>query len=283
MTINHSAVSDRPGPGTDSWAEGLTGKAIGDILASLSNWRLWTMLGWLDIRQRYRRSMLGAFWITISMAIMVVALGVLYSSLFKIEIHEFIPFLAAGLIVWGFLSGAIGDSSSVFMSADGIIKQGGIPLSLHVMRMIWRNLIIFAHNLTVIPFVYLWFGIMPTWHLLLLVPGLVLVLLNLFWLSLIIGPLCTRFRDLPPVITNMLQIFFFMSPIIYKPELLAERFGFFLDWNPFHHLIEVIRGPLLGYVPATSSYEVLVGITLVGGTVAWLFFRRFRGRISYWL
>src|SRR5688572_27507141 len=80
MTINHSAVSDQPELGADSWAEGLTGKAMGDILASLSNWRLWTMLGWLDIRQRYRRSMLGAFWITISMAIMVVALGILYSS-----------------------------------------------------------------------------------------------------------------------------------------------------------------------------------------------------------
>jgi ABC-type polysaccharide/polyol phosphate export permease len=279
MTINHSAASDRPEPRTDS----LTGRGVSDILGSLAGWRLWSMLGWLDIRQRYRRSMLGAFWITISMAIMVIALGVLYSSLFKMEIREFIPFLAAGLITWGFLSGTIGDSTTVFISAESIIKQGGIPLSLHVMRMIWRNVIIFAHNLTVIPFVYLWFGITPTWHLILFAPGLFLVLLNLLWVSLIIGPLCTRFRDLPSVISNMLQIFFFMSPIIYKPEFLAGRFGFLLDWNPFHHLIEVIRGPLLGYMPAASSYQVLTGIALVGGSAAWLFFRRFRGRIAYWL
>ncbi|WP_343038727.1 ABC transporter permease [Skermanella pratensis] len=137
--------------------------------------------------------------------------------------------------------------------------------------------------MTVIPLVYLWFGIVPTWHLLLIVPGMILVIANLFWITLIVGPLCTRFRDLPPVVQNALQIFFFLSPIIYKPELLAERFGFFLDWNPFHHLIEVVRAPLLGQLPETLSYYVLAGMLLVGGTVSWMFFRRFRSRIAYWL
>jgi ABC-type polysaccharide/polyol phosphate export permease len=257
--------------------------AMRDILGGLAAWRLWTMLGWLDIRQRYRRSILGAFWLTISMGVMVVALGTLYSSLFGMETAEFLPFLAAGLTIWGFLSAAISDGTSVFIAADGIIKGGGIPLTVHVLRVIWRNIIVLAHNLTVIPLVYLWYGHVPGWEILLFIPGMLLVTANLFWIILIVGPLCTRFRDLPPVVINALQIFFFMSPIIFKPELLAERFGFFLDWNPFNHLLEVVRAPLLGQVPSTLSYQVLIGMAVVGGAVAWAFFRRFRGRISYWL
>jgi len=275
----HFVPRERPQRQTSS----LTTLAARDILGGLAAWRLWPMLGWLDIRQRYRRSMLGAFWLTISMGIMVVALGTLYASLFQMEITEFLPFIAAGLIVWGFLSAVIGDSTTVFIQADGIIKGGGIPLTVHVMRLIWRNIIILAHNLTVIPLIYLWFGIVPSWELLLFIPGMFLIVANMFWIVLIIGPLCTRFRDLPPVIQNALQIFFFMSPIIYKPELLAERYGFFLDWNPFHHFIEVARAPLLGQLPETSSYIVLIGMAVVGGGVAWAFFRRFRGRIAYWL
>jgi ABC-type polysaccharide/polyol phosphate export permease len=273
----------RSRPQRQTKTSNLTSLAVYDILGGLTAWRLWSMLGWLDIRQRYRRSMLGAFWLTISMGIMVVAMGTLYASLFQQDITQFLPFVAAGLTIWGFLSTTINDGTTVFTSADGIIKGGGIPLTIHVLRIIWRNIIILAHNLTVIPLIYLWFGIVPSWNLLLFIPGMLLVIANVSWIILIIGPLCTRFRDLPPVVANALQIFFFMSPIIFKPELLAERYGFFLDWNPFHHLIEVVRAPLIGQVPEGLSYMVLVGMALGGGTIAWLFFRRFRGRIAYWL
>jgi ABC-type polysaccharide/polyol phosphate export permease len=283
MTAYHPAqqerLQSRPRPEPSS----LSTLAARDILGGIAASRLWAMLGWLDIRQRYRRSMLGAFWLTISMGVMVVALGTLYASLFKIDSAEFLPFMAAGLTVWGFLSASIGDGTSVFIAADGIIKGGGIPLTIHVLRIIWRNIIVLAHNLTVMPLVYLWFGHGPGWEILLFIPGLLLVTVNLFWIILIVGPLCTRFRDLPPVVMNALQIFFFMSPIIYKPELLAERYGFFLDWNPFNHLLEVVRAPLLGQVPSTLSYVVLVAMAVVGGAVTWEFFRRFRGRIAYWL
>jgi ABC-type polysaccharide/polyol phosphate export permease len=283
MTAYNPTSSEHLRGASDLHPAGMTQRASEDILGGLSSWRLWSMLGWLDIRQRYRRSMLGAFWLTISMGVMVVALGALYSSLFQIDAAEFLPFMAAGLTVWGFLSAVLGDGTAVFIAAEGIIKQGGIPLSIHLYRILWRNLIVLAHNLTVLPLVYLWFGTAPSWSILLFFPGILLVLANLFWMLLILGPLCTRFRDLPPVVMNGLQLLFFLSPIIYKPELLAERYGFFLDWNPFNHLIEVVRAPLLGQVPQTLSYVVLVGMAVIGGAVSWAFFRRFRGRVAYWL
>src|SRR4051812_1721789 len=106
MTVYHPAPQERLRSRPQRQASSLTTLAARDILGGLAAWRLWSMLGWLDIRQRYRRSMLGAFWLTISMGVMVMALGTLYSSLFKVEINEFLPFIAAGLTIWGFLSTA---------------------------------------------------------------------------------------------------------------------------------------------------------------------------------
>src|SRR6478735_4889964 len=92
--------------------------AIRDIRDGILLWPLWGRLGWNDILQRYRRSLLGPFWLTASMAIMVVSLGVLYAKLFKTEIQDFLPFLCVGSLVWNYISSVLGEAGTLFTGSE---------------------------------------------------------------------------------------------------------------------------------------------------------------------
>lgn len=243
---------------------------------------LWGRLGWQDIRQRYRRSKLGPFWLTISMGALAGALGVLYSALFKIAVADYLPFVAAGLIVWGLISGLIADGCTAFIEAESIIKQAQVPLSIHVYRAVWRNLIMFVHNIVIFVLVAVLFSIRPGWATLLAFPGVVLVCLNGAWIGLLFGLVSARFRDVPQVVASVLQIAFFLTPVFWKPDLLPDR-AILLDVNPFFHLLEVVRTPLLGRMPAPTTWIAALAVTICGWLVTCILYGRRRGRIAYWV
>lgn len=257
-------------------------KALTDLISGLSLWPLWGRLGWYDILQRYRRSLLGPLWLTASMAIMVIALGVLYAELFNTPIDNFLPFLCVGLLVWNLISSFLTEGGTLFTGAESHIKQIRLPYSVYVYRSSWSKLIIFAHNFVIYLGVLLYFQIWPGAVALLAIPGLLLLLFNGAFASLFIGMLSARFRDVPQVINSVVQIIFFITPIMWKPELLQTR-TYITDFNPFFHLLEIVRAPLLGTVPTMENYLVVVLITLVNVAVVGAFFTRFRARISYWV
>lgn len=120
-----------------------------DIIAGWHRRELWATLGLHDVRQRYRRSTLGPFWITISMGVMVFALGLLYGQIFGQDLHEYLPFLAAGFVIWGLVSAMILEGCSTFISSEGMIRQLNAPVSIYAYREVWSSLIAFAHNIWV--------------------------------------------------------------------------------------------------------------------------------------
>ena len=256
--------------------------AFADIVEGARAWHLWSMLGWQDIRQRYRRSKLGPFWLTISMGALVGGLGVLYAGFFKVEIADYLPFIAVGFIVWGLISGLIVEGCDAFIRAEGIIKQVELPLSVHVYRVVWRSAIIFAHNAVIYVVVAIIFSIQPGWTGLLAFPGLALVCLNGIWLGLLFGLVSARFRDVPQIVASVVQIAFFLTPIIWKPELLPGR-ALILDANPFYHFLELVRGPALGQSPELVSWIAVLGITVCGWAATLAMYRVYRWRIAYWV
>ena len=257
--------------------------AITDIRASFGRLSLVGMLGWRDIRQRYRRSSLGPFWLTISMAIMIGTLGLVFGQIFKTPMRDFFPFLTAGIIFWTFISSVLGEGCATFIQSDGIIKQLPIPLFVHVMRMMWRNLLILGHNIVIFPLVVLLIGHAPGWTVLWVVPGLLLLILNMGWMALILGVVCTRYRDLSQIVNSVIQVVFYLTPVMWMPSLLPDRAGALLQINPFYHLIAMVRDPLLGHVPGLVSWGVFLGTALVGWMLALKFYGRYKHRIAYWL
>ncbi|MDH3288406.1 MAG: ABC transporter permease [Betaproteobacteria bacterium] len=256
--------------------------AVEDVAGGLATTHLWALLGWHDIRQRYRRSVLGPFWLTISSAIMVGTMGILYAKLFNQDIARYMPYLAIGLIVWQFIATVINESCTVFTKSDKMIKQIRLPLMTHVCRMLWRNVLIFAHNAVIIVVVTLFFLNVSLAGALLSVVGLVGLILNCIWVGLLIGVLCTRFRDVPPIVASLVQIAFFLTPILWYPELLGNRIAL-VKANPFFHAIEAIRGPIIGTASYMDSLLFLYALFLVGAPLTLLFFARYRPRVPYWL
>ncbi len=256
--------------------------AVNDVVQGLFHAPLWSMMALQDIRQRYRRSTIGPFWLTLSMGILVGTLGFLYGQLFRLSIDQYLPFLALGFLAWGFISGVVNDGGTVFIEAETYVKQIKLPLSTFVYRVICRNLIIFAHNFVVFVVVMIWFAIWPGWNLLYLIPGLALLLATSVWVALLLGTICARFRDVPQIAASLMQVAFFLTPIIWQPEQIGDRL-IFVQINPFFHFIELIRAPLLGNPVTALTWAVTLAITLGGWLGTLLFYRLFRARIAYWV
>jgi lipopolysaccharide transport system permease protein len=256
--------------------------AFADVLAGAAVWQLWGRMGWNDILQRYRRSLLGPFWLTASMAVMVLSLGVLYAELFRTPIDDFMPYLCIGLLVWNLIASFMTDGGTIFTTSESYIKQIRLPYSVYIYRSAWSKLIIFAHNLVIYFGILIYFRIWPGAAALLAIPGLLLVVLNGALVTVYIGVFSARFRDIPPLISSVVQIIFFITPVMWKPESLSRR-TYIADVNPFYHLVEIVRGPLLGHAPSLFNYLVVLLVTAVNLGLAGFVFTRYRSRISYWI
>jgi ABC-type polysaccharide/polyol phosphate export permease len=270
------------GHGAHGWRANSWRLAWRDLRDGASLWRLWTALAWGDIRQRYRRSVIGPFWITLSMAILVGAQSLLYGVLLHVPLHDYLPFLTVGYLIWGFISSVIGDAGLCFAAAASFLRQSRLPKSLFVYRMIWRNLLMVAHNAVVYFAVALIFDIHIGHWALTLPLALAILALNGVWVGLLVGMAATRFRDVPQIITNFMQVAFFITPILFKPEMLGQ-YHYLVDFNPLTHFIGIARAPLLGEAPALTSWLVVIAITIAGCSGTMVAFVRLRARIAYWI
>jgi ABC-type polysaccharide/polyol phosphate export permease len=266
----------------DTGAGGQSLHAMRDVVDGISNIDLWARIGWRDIKQRYRRSALGPFWVTISMAFMIGTMGLLYGMIFKMELKTYLPYICLGFIFWELISKSIIEGELAFLELEGLIKQIRLPLTMHIVRYVWRNVIVFLHNSVIYVFVALVFLINPGWQGLLLIPGLLLVVLNLIWISLALAVCCARFRDVPMIVTTVLQMLFFVTPVFWTPHVMPSR-TVLVHGNPFYHMLEVLREPMLGHAPEAESWIFLLMVLVVGWGCTFMLFTKFRRRIAYWL
>lgn len=263
--------------------------AFADLLQGARQRELWFKLGIQDIKQRYRRSVLGPFWITIATGVMAAALGLLYSMLFQIPVAEFLPHVTVGLIMWNFISGAIKEGATVFIENEGLIKQLPAPLSVHVYRLVWRQTLFLGHNLIIWLLLIIIFPRSLGWEFFLCIPAFALLLVNGVWVAMFFGIIATRFRDVAPLLEALTQLLFYVTPIVWMTSTLKEQGeavasrARIAELNPLYHYMEIVRGPLIGvHVPAYHWF-IVIGCTVVGLLIAGLAMRQWRFRVSYWV
>ena len=265
------------------------GAAWDDLKRCFGQRELWLALGWQDIKQRYRRSVLGPVWITIATGVMATALGLLYSLLFNIELKEFLPHVAVGLILWSFIAGCINEGSQVFITNEGLIKQLPSALSVHVYRLVWRQFLFLLHNLVIWLVLLAIFQIPVGWEVLLAIPGLALLVANGVWVSMFFGIIATRFRDVAPLLESLVQLLFYMTPIVWMDSTLKDRIGelgnkaYLAEINPLYHYMAVVRGPMIDQPVELRSWVIVCVLTVLGTLFAMVFMRQWRSRVSYWV
>jgi ABC-type polysaccharide/polyol phosphate export permease len=256
-------------------------KARDDIFESALKWRVWHMLAWQEIKQRYRRSTFGPLWLTLSMGVQILTMGALVSFLFHQPFNRSLPYVALGFIFWNMISGIINEGAMSFVASATWILQIKMPLGTYVFQRIWSNVIAMGHNLlifVVLAIIYGLYSFSALWVLL----TLPLVIFSIAWAPLLIAVASTRFRDLPALVNSVFGLLFWLTPIVYQPEQLGDH-QIIVKLNPLTHMLALLRDPLLGELPSAENVAGVLATALVGWIIAFPFFARFRGRVAYWL
>jgi ABC-type polysaccharide/polyol phosphate export permease len=257
-----------------------------DLAGGLRKYDLWGRLGWLEIKRRYRRTMMGPFWACISLLIFVIVIGSVGSGLLSKRTADYLPFLVSGMVVWVMLQSTLLESVSVFVASANLIRQMNFEYSILAYSMVWRNFIVFAHNLLVYLLVLLVFA--PDklgFANLLAVPGLIVLAANCAWLAVLLGMVSLRFRDLQQLVMSIVQVSMFVTPLFWPPDgLEGLRRVLFVDLNPLYHLLTIVRDPLLGgKLPPVNSCIAAMVITIAGWALTYVMFAKYRKRIPYWI
>lgn len=257
--------------------------AAHDFSAGASRVWLWGSLGRNDIRQRYSGSLLGSLWITANLALLTLCLTFVFALALGASRTLYAPYVAIGLVLWYFVQSTLADATNVFVASGETIRHSPLPLTVQVLRLVWRNIIVFGHNLVIVPLVLLAFGIVPHWTLLLALLALPMLILNLVAATFVLGLIGARFRDLQQIMNSGLQLLFFATPIVWFPSSLAPGRSWIATANPIFAFIDLIRAPLLGTTPLPTSWPVALVATFATCVVAALAFARLRDRVAYWV
>lgn len=282
MSVTASEVGSPADAGAPGFGARLA-EALKDIGGGVGRARIAAMLAITDIKNRYRRSKFGQWWLTLSMGITIATLAFVYATLFNIDLALYLPHVAVSLIAWSLLAGFVLEGGQVFVESENYLKNVRLPQTVYVLRVLFRNMIVYAHNLVLVPVVMLVFMIQPTLNLLWLPVGVLLVVLNGVWVIVLLGTMSARFRDLPQILASAMQVMFFLSPVIWKPSQLSDSIPWLAMWNPFAAFLSLLRDPILGDPPPMHAVLYACAITVVGYAIAIPFFARFRSRVVYYL
>lgn len=251
------------------------------FIRGLGLWRLWFYAAVTETAMHYRRSILGPFWLTLNMLIMIAALGILYSTLFKLDIRTYLPFVAGGLLGWSLLASMINEGTQTFLAHADAIKNTNTPLPFFAFKTTAKQLIAFFHHLLAMLPLYIVFPEYVGWPALLLIPAIINFWIFGVWISMLVGMLCGRFRDVVNIISNFLQVCFFITPVFWPPENMRPRI--IVDANVFYHFLELIRAPMLGQIAVVAHWYIVVLTNMVGIVVTYLIFSKYYRRIVYTL
>jgi lipopolysaccharide transport system permease protein len=248
----------------------------------VGEWLCWARLGWFDILSRYRRTVLGPLWIVLMTAMTVIAIGLVYSAIFRMPHAELLPFVAIGIVVWSWISTSLIEACTAFPAYKFIMTNHIVNPSSVIVRVVTRNLIILGHNFLVIAALLLYFEISPSSITLWLIPALMLLVLFVYSASILLAYACSRFRDMTQMVVSLFGLLFLITPIIWSPALLLDR-AYIAAFNPFAHLLDLIRQPLLGHAPSVENWQVsaiMLTVCVICASYANL---RWRRKVLFWL
>src|SRR5262249_16735979 len=191
----------------------------------------------------------------------------IWAPLFKTDVRSYLPFLAAGLVSWTFATALISEGCTTYTAGVNLITQLNFPYTVLNFMVVWRNIIVFFHNILIVIVVVIALKIPVDWQTLLLIPGLIIVAVNGAWMTILFGMIAARFRDVPPLVGNIITLLMFITPIFWFSHQLGAGAQPIVTYNFMYHLVEVMRAPMLGTAPPLLSYAFTIGGGPVRGRV----------------
>jgi lipopolysaccharide transport system permease protein len=259
--------------------------AAKDYINGLRKWKLWLHMAYADIRRRYRRTMIGPFWTTLSMAIFITSMGFIFSALWHTDMKTYLPYFASGYIAWMFISTIFTESCTTFVAAESYMKQIALPYSVYAFLIVARNVMIFLHQVVIFVVLMLIYHVPINHNTWMLIPGFMFLILNASWITIALGLICARFRDAQQIVISLLQIAMFVTPIFWSESQLGHgKLAFYLiNFNPMYHLLSVLRYPLLGQSVHHSTWIANSLLLVVGWWLTMHYLAKNYNKLIYWL
>jgi len=251
----------------------------------LSNIYLAFFLSLLDIKLKYRRSFLGPIWISLTTGVLILSISLIFGKYLEIKIENLIPHISLGIIFWFFIVNTIQDSSTCFSDSERLIKQVRIPYIVFILRVIFRNLINLLHNSIIIFIVIFIYFESLNISVLSFFIGFILLFINLFWIAILVSIANIRFRDIGPLIQNLMQVLFYLTPIIWASSSIKSSvlIDFILKFNIFNHFINLVRYPLINGSLFYESFFICLFTGFIGLFISLIIFEKCKNNIVIWL
>lgn len=255
---------------------------IGELIRGLGQVELWSYLALRELKKRYTRTVFGPLWITVAMGLWVIGMGTVFSTLLRTEVHELVPWMTCGMVVWHFINLYCGESLSLFMSCKDYIQQSDRSLFVYSLFSLLECVMVSGHHLIVAVAVILYFRIDVISGLPWLLVGVPAFAFGFLWVGPLLSLTATRYRDIQQIVPNTLQFIFFLTPIMYMPQQLGRK-SLLVELNPLTHLLALIREPMLGHPVTMTSVLVSLSMGVVGWSATLFMYSRYRHRVAYWI
>lgn len=253
------------------------------IVAPLIHWRAWVGLGWSDVIQNYRRTMLGPFWITMNLVIFTTAMTLVYGALFGVAARDYAGYVVCGMMAWLWTSSLLSEVGNTFIANASYIKSMPVDKSIFVWATVFKLLVTLAHNMIILP-ILIPFGIIHlTVYSLFVIPAIIVLFLLSIPVTAITSILFARYRDLPRLIGSSIVIIMMITPVFWKPNMVSGWRSAIVYLNPIHYIIEFLRRPLLGEPIGTLELTVVLGMTAAFWILAGFIYRRYQTYAVFWI
>lgn len=217
-----------------------------------------------DIKVKYSRTIIGPLWLVLSIGIFVIAFGIIGSKLWGLETEQFMPFFASGYVTWILISNIISDSTTVLNNSSHTIKSINTPFFVFIISSVIKNFIIFFHHLIIFFLICFFLSYKINFNLLQIFPSIFLIFLIGVLFSFVWSIICSRFNDVTQLTTNILQIFFFLTPVFWPAERLSGKyFKLLVDLNPVYQVLNLVRSPLLGKSLEIQNFVFIFAIIFI--------------------
>jgi ABC-type polysaccharide/polyol phosphate export permease len=257
-------------------------EALADMAVGLGQWRTSYRLGLQDIELRYKRSLLGPFWISAALVATILALAFVFSGVFRTNFGTYVAYIGAGLLTWQLILALVNEACGAVAEHTYFLQNIPLPITTIAGRIMFRNAVVFLHHIVAVCGLLFLFGVQFTPMIVWALPGAGLILLIGYFSVMLLGPVCARFRDVPLVISSVMQVLFFLTPIFWMPAE-STHHPAVVYANPFYHLIELVRAPLLGRMATELNWTFSLWCCAAFAVLAVVSWSLTRKRIALWI
>ncbi len=254
-----------------------------ELKESINFWRIWIIATIYKTVLKYRRTRFGTLWLPVGLILIVLAKGILFSGILNVPTERLMPNLAVGLLLWRLISGIFVTSCSALSLFKSDFESEYYPLFTPILAAIINQLFIFAHGVLPIIIIVLLYVLPSASAVIYVLLGLALLFFTVLPAGFLLSIFCTRYRDITQLVQSNMRVIYFLTPVLWLPEMAKGNYTWALFINPFYHMIEIIRDPFIGQPIEILNWAMVFGMGVLFWSLLYIYYTKFGRRILHWL